>query len=174
MIQPTLWSMRQRRVADVVGAERHGLVEPALPSGRGLRQHDDVAAVVQPDFEHQDRHQVPQVHEAEHRHRRRGVRRQVHLQRALGMAEVQLQRQRRDQQESQRGQQRQAVGRLHRLHAENALQRRQNERARHQSREERIEHDQHAPLQLDLVRIHEAFNRNAVHVSSYRTEPSRP
>ena len=90
------------------------------------------------------------------------------------MSEVQLQRQGSDQQEGQRSQQRQAVGRLHGVHAEHALQRRQNEGAGDQSGEERVEHDEHAPLQLDLVGVHEAFNRYAVQEPSYRTEPSRP
>ena len=85
-----------------------------------------------------------------------GVR--VHFKRTLGMAQVKLQRQRRHQQKRQRRQQRQPVGRLHRFHVEDALQRRQDERARHQPGDEGIEHDQHAPLQLDFVRVHEAFN----------------
>ena len=121
---------------------------------------DDVATVVEPDFEEQHRHQVPEIDEAEHRHGRRAVRRQVHFQRALGMAEVQLQRQWRDQQERERGQQRQAVGRLHGFDVEDALERREDERAGHQSGDEGIENDEDAPLELDLVRIHEAFDWN--------------
>ena len=174
MIHPTFWSSARAPRADVGRAQRHDLVDPALPSGGGLREDDDVVPVVQPDFQHQHGHQVPQVDEAEHRHRRRGVWREVHLQRALGMAEMQLQRQGRDQQKRQRGQQREPIGGLYGVHAEDALERRQDERARDQSREERVEHDQHAPLQLDLVGVHEAFNRYAGHVPSYRTEPSRP
>ena len=86
------------------------------------------------------------------------------------MAEVQLQRQRRDEQERQRRQQRQPVGRLHGLHVEHALERRQDERAGDQPGDERIEHDQDAPLELDLVRIHEPLD--AWH--GYLTDPSRP
>ena len=74
------------------------------------------------------------------------------------MPQVKLQRQRRHQQERQRRQQRQPVSRLYRFHFEHAFERRQDERARHQSRDVGIEHDQHAPLQLDLVGVHVAFN----------------
>ena len=103
------------------------------------------------------------------------VRRQVHLQRALRVAQMQLQRQRRHQQERQRRQQRQPVGGLDGVHVEDALQRGQDEGARHQAGHERIQHDQHAPLQLDLVGIHESFDTGIqlMHAPPYRTEPSR-
>ena len=77
------------------------------------------------------------------------------------MPEVQLQRQRRDEEERQGREQRQPVGRLHRLHVEHALERRQDEGARHEPRDERIQHDEDAPLELDLVRVDEALD--AVH-----------
>ena len=77
------------------------------------------------------------------------------------MAEVQLQRQRRDSEKRERGEQRQPVGGLDCVHAKDALERGQNEGARHQAGDEWIQDDQHAPLKRDLVRIHEAFN--AVH-----------
>ena len=80
------------------------------------------------------------------------------------MPQVQLERQRRNQQEGQGRQQRQTVRRLHRLYLEDALQRGQNECARHQSGNEWVQDDQHAPLERDFVRIHEAFN--AAHNSS--------
>ena len=76
-------------------------------------------------------------------------------------------------------------------HAEDAFQRGQNEGAGDQSRDEGIEHDEDAPLELDLVRIHEAFDRDLQAVSFpcslsrpspddasglrfYLTEPSMP
>ncbi len=58
------------------------------------------------------------------------MRSEVHLQRALGVAEMQLQRQGRDQQKRQRRQQRQPIGRLHRVYAEHALERCEDERTR--------------------------------------------
>ena len=78
----------------------------------GSRQQDDVAAVIEPDFEDQHGHQVPEIDEAEHGHGGGDVGREVHLERALGVAQVQLQRQWRDDQKGQRGQQGQAVGGL--------------------------------------------------------------
>ena len=74
------------------------------------------------------------------------------------MAQVQLQRQRRHQQERERGEQRQAVGGLDRLDLEHPLQRGEDERARDQPGDERVEDDQDAPLELHLVRIHESFD----------------
>ena len=82
------------------------------------------------------------------------------------MAQVKLQRQRRHQQKRQRRQQRQPVGGLHRFDFEHALERGQNEGARHQPGDIRIEHDQQAPLQLHLVRIHET-----VHARYHRFAP---
>ena len=100
------------------------------------------------------------------------MRRQVHFERPLRMPQVQLQRQRRDEQEGQRGEQRQPVGRLDRLHVEHALERRQDERARHQPGDERIEHDQDAPLELHLVRIHESLHaRHSAFISHRSVEP---
>ena len=49
------------------------------------------------------------------------------------MAEVQLQGERRDQQECQRGEQREPVGGAHGFDFEDALERGQDERARHQA-----------------------------------------
>ena len=123
-----------------------------------LREQDDVVAVVEPDLEDQDGHQVPEVDEAEHGHGGGGVGREVHLGRALGVAEVELQRQRRDDEERQRGEQRQAVGGRDGLDVEDADQRRQDECARDQARDVGVENDQHAPDEVDFVRIHVAFN----------------
>ena len=74
------------------------------------------------------------------------------------MAQVQLQRQGRHQQERQRRQQGQAVGGAHGFHLEYALERRQDEGAGHQPGDVGVEHDEQAPLQLHLVRVHESFN----------------
>jgi hypothetical protein len=74
------------------------------------------------------------------------------------MAEVKLQGQRRNDKKGQRGEQRQAVGGLDRLDVEDALERRQDECARHQPRNVRVENDQHAPIECDFVGIHVAFN----------------
>ena len=86
------------------------------------------------------------------------------------MTQMQLQRQRGNQQKSQRRQQRQPVGGLDGLDPEDAHQRRQNECACHQSRDERVQDDQHAPLEPDFVRIHEAFN--TVHNPSQTLQPA--
>ncbi len=72
--------------------KREEPVDHACSAGRGLGFQDDVATVVEPDFEEQDRHQVPEIDEAEHCHGGGAVRRQIHFERALGMAEMQLQR----------------------------------------------------------------------------------
>jgi hypothetical protein len=61
----------QRALADVARAQRHDLVDHAQQAFRLLRQNHNVAPVVEPDLEDQHRHQVPQVHIAEHRHGRR-------------------------------------------------------------------------------------------------------
>ena len=74
------------------------------------------------------------------------------------MAQVQLQGQRRIEQEGQRREQRQPVGGLDRLHAEDPLQRRQDEGARHQPRDVGVQNDQHAPIERDFVGIHVTFN----------------
>ena len=150
----------QGALADVVGAEGEESIDHACSAGRGLGLQDDVAAIVEPDFEQQDRHQVPEINEAEHRHGGRAMRRQIHLERALGMAEMQLQRQRRDQQERQGCEQRQAVGRLHSLDTKDTLERCEDEGTRDQSGDEGIENDEDAPLELHFVRVHEAFDWN--------------
>ena len=93
------------------------------------------------------------------------MRSQIHFQRALGMAEMQLQRERRDQKERKGGEQGEAVCRLHGFDAKDALQRCKNEGAGHQSCDERIENDEDAPLELDFVRIHEAFDGDLQAVS---------
>ena len=82
-------------------------ISPALAGSSAPRR-----PVLEPDLEQQHHHQVPGVDEAEHRHGRLEVGRQEDLERALGMAEVRLQRQRRHDQERQRGEQREPVGRL--------------------------------------------------------------
>ena len=74
------------------------------------------------------------------------------------MAEVQLQRQRRNEQKRQRSEQRQAVGGFDRFHAKDALERGEDEGAGHQAGDERVQNDEDAPVERDLVRIHEAFN----------------
>ena len=71
-----------------------------------------------------------------------------------GWPRCKIQRQGRNQQEGQGRQQRQPVGGLDRLHAEDALQRRQNECARHQPRDIGVQNDQHAPIERDFVGIH--------------------
>ena len=148
----------QRAFADVARAQRHDFVDHAQQALRLLGENHDVAAVVEPDLENQHRHQVPEVNVAEHGHGRAAVRRKVHLRRALRVAKVELQRQRRVEQKGQRREQRQPVSRLYRFHAEDAHQRRQNECARHQTRDVGIQNDQHAPVQRDFVGIHVAFN----------------
>ena len=82
------------------------------------------------------------------------------------MPQVHLQRQRRDQQKRERGQQRQPVGRLHLLHVEDARERGENERAGDQPGQVWIENDEHAPLQFHFVRIHEAINAWHAHLTA--------
>jgi hypothetical protein len=94
-----------------------------------LREENDVPSVIQPDFQHQDSHQVPEVDEAKHGHRGGAVRRQIHFERTLGMAQMQLQGQRRHQQKRERGQQREPIGRLDGFNAEDTLERREDEGA---------------------------------------------
>ena len=148
----------QRVLADVARAQRHDLVNHAHQALGLLRQQHDVAPVVEPDLEHQHGHQIPQVNVAEHRHRRGAVRSEVHLRRALRVTQVELQRQRRNQQKRQRREQRQPVRSSNRLDAKDALERRQDKRARHQPRNVGVQNDQHAPIQRDLVGIHITFN----------------
>ena len=88
------------------------------------------------------------------------MRGEIHLQRSLGVAQVQLQRQGRDEQEGKRGEQGEAVGRFDGLDPEDAFQGSENEGAGDQSRDEGIEEDEDAPLELDLVGIHEALDRD--------------
>src|ERR1022692_92455 len=73
---------------------------------------------------------------------------------------MQLQGQGSDDQESERRQQGQPIRGLYRLNHEHPFQRRKNERAGYQPCEERIKHDQYAPLELHFIRVHEAFNRD--------------
>ena len=101
------------------------------------------------------------------------MRRQIHLERALRMSQVQLQRQRSHQHEGECCEQGQPVGWLHRLHPEHTFERSQNERTRHQSRDEGVKNDQDAPLELHFVRVHESFH-GYLHEPPYRTEPSMP
>src|SRR5271157_2761270 len=69
----------QRARADVAGAERHHPVDLVQQALAGLRQKHDLAAVVEPDLQHQHSHQIPQVHVTEHGHGRGAVRGKVHL-----------------------------------------------------------------------------------------------
>ena len=92
---------------------------------------------------------------------------------SLGVAQVHLQGQRRDEQERQGGEQGQPVGGLHLDHVEHTLERREDEGAGDQSRDEGIQDDEDAPLQLDFVGIDEPVD--TVHDAlPYRTAPSRP
>ena len=163
----------QRLRADVVGPEGEQPVDVAQRAGRALGQPHDVLAVVEPDLQEQHGHQVPEVHEPEHRHGGGGVGRQVHLERALGVPEVQLQRQRRHQQEGERGEQGQAVGGLDGLHPEDPLERGQDEGAGHQPGDERVEDDEDAPLELDLVGVHEPLDAVQDGVHGSPSAPSR-
>jgi hypothetical protein len=165
MKRPILSSIRR---ADVVRPERQRAVELPLQLGAGLPGEHQVLAVVEPDFEDEDAHEVPEVDEAEHRHGRFAMRRDVHLVRAFGMTEVHLQRQRRDDEERQRREQREPVGRAHGRHIEDAFERRENECASHESGDERVQHDEDAPLELDLVGIDEAFDARHDHLSERR------
>ena len=76
------------------------------------------------------------------------------------MSQVQLQRQGSNQQERQRGQQRQTVSRLHRLDLKDPFQRCQNECSSYEPGKKWIEHDQYAPLQFHFVGVHESFYWN--------------
>ena len=148
----------QRARADVRRAQRHDLVDQSQQARARLRKQHDLAPVVEPYLEHQNSHQIPHVHIPEHGHGRGAVRSKVHLRRAQRMAQVQNQRQGRNQQERQGRQQRKPVGGFHRLYTEDALQRRQDECARHQPRDVGVQNDQHTPIECDFVRIHVAFN----------------
>ena len=83
--------MLRERGAEVAGAEGERAVDEAGDAGCRLGFQDDVAAVVEPDFQQQHSHQVPEVDESEHGHGGGAVRREVHLEGAFGMSEVQLQ-----------------------------------------------------------------------------------
>ena len=67
------------------------------------------------------------------------MRRQIHLERTLGMAEVELQRKRGHQQKRERSQQRQPIGRLDGFDMEDALERRQDESAGDQAGDKRVD-----------------------------------
>src|SRR5271165_3756134 len=81
------------------------------------------------------------------------------------MAQVQLQWQRGNQQKGERGEQREPVGWLYRLHLEDTLERGQNKGSCHQASQVRVEHNEYAPLQLHFVRIHEPFDTGMHEVS---------
>ena len=157
--------MLQRARAEVAGAEGERAVDEARDAGCRLGFQDDVAAVVEPDFQQQHSHEVPEVDEAEHGHGGGAVGREVHLEGTFGMSEVQLQGQRRDEQERERGEQGEAVGGFDGFDAEDAFERGQDEGAGDESRDEGIENDEDAPLELDFVRIHEAFDGDLQAVS---------
>ena len=76
------------------------------------------------------------------------------------MSQMQLQRERSDQQKRECGEQGEAVSGLDGVDAEDALQRGEDEGAGDQSRDEGVENDEDAPLELDFVRVHEAFDGN--------------
>src|ERR1017187_1758608 len=149
--------------ADVVGTQRHHLIDQAQQPLAGLRQQNDLVAVVEPDLEDQDGHQVPHVDVTEHGHGRGGVGSEVHLGRALRVAKVKHQGKRRDDKEGQGGEQRQPVSGRNRLDIEDADQRREKECARDQPRDVGVQNDQHAPIESDFVGIHVAFN--TVHIA---------
>src|SRR5208337_2041285 len=86
------------------------------------------------------------------------MRRQVHLQRAFGMAKMKLQRERGNDQESQSCKQSKPVRRLHFLHAKNPLERRQDKGPGDQSGEKRIKNNEDAPLERSLIGIYESFH----------------
>ena len=101
------------------------------------------------------------------------MRREVHREQALGVAQVHLQGQRRDEQEGQGGKQGQPISGLHLDHVEHAFERGEDEGAGDQPGDEGIQDDEDAPLQLDFIGIHEPFD--TVHDTlPYRTAPSRP
>ena len=91
------------------------------------------------------------------------------------MAEVELERERRDDEERERREEREAVRRLDGLHVEDALERREDERARDEAGDERVEDDQDAPLELDLVGVHVPLDARGECLlpSPYLTDPSR-
>jgi hypothetical protein len=153
--------------ADVIGPERHHPIKDPFDARAATPGDHQVPPIVKPDLEHEHGHQVPQVDEPEHRHRRFAMRCDVHLVRSLGMTEMHLQRQRGDQKKGQGRQQRKSIRRLHRGDVEDAFERRQDEGASHQSCEERVEHDEDAPLELDLVGIDEAGDVGHVSPSAH-------
>jgi hypothetical protein len=69
-----------------------------------------------------------------------------------------LQGQWRDEQERQSREERQTIGRPHGGDVEHPFERGQDERAGHQAGEKRVQDDQHAPLELDFVRIDESVD----------------
>jgi hypothetical protein len=121
--------------------------------------------IVQPNLQEQDGHEIPEIDESEHGHGRGAMGRQVHLERTLGATEVQLQRQRRHEKERQRGEQRETIGRLYGFDAEDAFERSQDKCASDESGEKRIDDDENAPLQLNLIGIHETLNRHYILLS---------
>ena len=163
----------QRALGQLVRAEGQGPVHEPHHPARLAREPDDVRPVVQPDLEQEHHEQVPEVDEAEHRHGGGRVRGQVHLVGPLRMAEVDLQRQRRREEEREGGEEREPVRRLHRLDVEHPLERGEDERARDEPGDERVENDEDAPLELDLVGVHVALDalQHAFHGSP--TSPSR-
>ncbi len=71
------------------------------------------------------------------------------------------QRQRRHEEEGKRCEQSQPIGGLHLLHVEYALERREDERAGHESRHVGVKDDQDTPMQLELVRVDVPLHRSA-------------
>ena len=66
--------------------------------------------------------------------------------------------QRRDEEKRERGEQREPVRRLDGRDVEDALERREDEGAGDEAGRERVEDDEDAPLELDLVRVHEPLD----------------
>ncbi len=74
------------------------------------------------------------------------------------MAEMELERERRHEEKGQSCEQREAVGGFNRFDAEDAFERGEDKGAGHQSGDEWVENDEHAPVERDFVRIHETFH----------------
>src|ERR1035437_1152374 len=144
-----------------------------------LRPDDELPPVGEPDLQEEHHHQIPCVHEPEHRHRRCQVRREEYLVRPLGMPEVQQQRERRDEHEGERRQHGQPIDRLQFLDVEYLHERREDERTRDEPREVRIHDDEQAPRSLGFVRVDEAGGlreqpqHGLSHRVHYLTSPSR-
>ncbi len=128
-------------------------MDPAHREALAPRHDDEIAAVLEPDLQEQDTHQVPGVDEPEHGHRRAQVRGEEDFERALGPGQVQEQRERGYEQKGQRGQQRETVRPMQRLDVEDLHEGGEYERARDQTGEVGVDDDQNRPVDLDLIGI---------------------